>query len=341
MHGRAQLPRAACVEGCVRRAYIYLLLLIAGASVVLTFAPASNAGAAVSKVRFGIGNQHSDMFSDPRWQALGLKITRYNIPWNAAEDDYQLDRALDFVKSARAANVEVLLHLTGRLVDGEREPLPTRAAYGRELRKLMAIFRPLGVTTWGVWNEENHPTEATFARPDRAAQFFLEMRSQCSTCTIDALDLLTQGTPRSSGVASYRGYTKGFFKALGKKASLVKVIGIHNYGELTTTEGAGVSRDLINYAKRFNKKTRFWITESGGIAANRSRACDEERQQIGEVRMFSHAAALAKNGVDRLYMYNWTADTCTSVHDSGLIRPDGTARPALAEIQRGARNFSR
>jgi hypothetical protein len=326
----------------VRRVYVLLLLLVAGASVAFVISPVRSASAAVSPVRFGIGDQHTAMFADPRWQALGLKITRYNIPWNAAEDPIALDAALDFVRTARAHDVQVLLQITGRTYDDVREPLPTLAQYRTQLRQLLAIFRPLGVNTWGVWNEANHPSEATFGRPDRAAQFFLEMYADCGGCTINALDLLTQGSPRSTGVASYRGYTKGFFAALGKKASLVKIIGIHNYGELITAgAGAGVSRDLITYAKRFDKHARFWITESGGIASNRSRTCDLQRQKAGEVRMFSHAAALAKNGVDRLYAYNWTADQCGYLFDSGLINADGTARPALAAVQQGAKNFSR
>lgn len=326
----------------MRRAYVLLLLLIAGASFAFVVSPASNASAAVSKVRFGIGDQHPEMFADPRWQDLDLRITRYNIPWDAAEDPVALQRAIDFVTAAGDADVQVLLHLTGRVIDGVREPVPTKGAYGVQLRKLIRIFRPLGVTSWGTWNEENHPTQATFGRPDRAAQFFLQMHADCKGCTIVALDLLTSGSQRSTGVASYRGYTSRFFKALGKKASLVKIIGFHNYGELIDQgNGASISRDLTTYSRRYNKKLRFWITESGGIASNRSRTCSEDRQYVGDTRMFSHAAALAKNGVDRLYAYNWTADSCGYLFDSGLIRADGTARPALAAIQKGAKNFSR
>ncbi|MDO9355097.1 MAG: hypothetical protein Q7T55_15465 [Solirubrobacteraceae bacterium] len=294
-----------------------------------------------SKVRFGIGDQHTAMFTDVRWTSMDLRITRYFIPWDAADDRAQLDRAIGFVEAARAANVEVLLHLTGRIYDGTRERTPTAAAYTREARKLIAIFRPMGVRTWGVWNEENHPTQPTFAQPTRAAQYFLAMRAACTGCTIVALDLLTQGGARSTGVASYRGYTQRFFKALGRKASYVKIIGIHNYGDLTIDGGVKISRDLITYAKRFNRKARFWITESGGIASNRGRTCSETRQANSTQRMFTHAASLAKNGVDRLYMYNWTADDCIALHDSGLIRKDGSARPALGVIEQNVGSFAR
>jgi hypothetical protein len=329
----------------VRRAVVpFLLSLLAVLALHGATAPAASAQTAPlpqSKVRFGIGDQHTAMFSDVRWTSMNLRITRYFIPWDAADDQVQLDRAIAFVQAARAAHVDVLLHLTGRIYDGTRERAPSATQYTRQLKKLIAIFRPMGVRTWGVWNEENHPTQPTFAQPTRAAQYFLAMRAACTGCTIVALDLLTQGGARSKGVASYRGYTQRFFKALGRKATYVEIIGIHNYGDLTINGGVRISRDLINYAKRFNRKTRFWITESGGIASNRARLCSETRQADSTQRMFTHAASLAKNGVDRLYMYNWTADDCVALHDSGLIRADGTARPALGVIEENIGSFAR
>lgn len=307
----------------------------------LAAGPASSAEAR-SKVRFGIGDQHTAMFTDARWASMELKTTRYLIPWDAAQDEEQLRRAEAFVTAARGAGVETLMHLTGRIYDGEAEPLPSRAAYRRAVDRLVEIFRPMGVRTWGVWNEANHSTQPTNHRPDKAAQFFLEMRSACAGCTIVAVDVLTQGGPRSDGLSSYRGYLRRFYGALGRsKRGLAKIVGIHNYGELTLSKGAVISRDLTTFARRYNRAARFWITESGGIASNRSRTCSESRQATGETRMFSHAAALAKNGVDRLYLYNWTAERCRDLHDSGLIREDGTARPALAVVQRGAKAFAR
>lgn len=325
----------------MRRLLLTFALVALAALSAFTALPATDALAAGSKVRFGIGDQHTTMFTDPRWSSMDLKITRYFIPWDAAEDEEQLARAERFVTAANEAGVEVLMHLTGRIYDGDVEPLPSRTAYRREVRKLVDVFRPMGVEDWGVWNEANHSTQPTNHRPDRNAQFFLEMRAACSGCNIVAVDLLTQGGPKSDGLSSYRGYLRRFYAALGSKRSLAKIVGIHNYGELVLTKGAVISRDLTTFARRYNKKTRFWITESGGIAANRSRACSESRQAVGETRMFSHAAALAKNGVDRLYMYNWTGEACRGLHDSGLIRQDGTARPALAKVQNGAKGFAR
>ncbi len=295
-----------------------------------------------SKIRFAIADQHTPMFTDPRWQALGLKKTRYNVPWDAATDPFQRQRVIDYVTAANAAGVETLVHLTGQMgPGGAREALPTLAEYRTAMRALVALLRPMGVTTWGAWNEANHSTQPTIKRPDRAAQFFLELRRACSGCTIVAVDLLTQGGPTSTGGATYRGYLKRFMTALGSKRSLVKIIGVHNYGELTESKGPYRSRDLMQFARRYAKSTRFWMTETGGVAATRTRPCSEARQVTGTQRMFSHARALEPFGLDRVYQYNWTAHTCTNLFDSGLIRQDGTSRPALEVVIRGAATMRR
>jgi hypothetical protein len=153
--------------------------------------------------------------------------------------------------------------------------------------------------------------------------------------------VLTQGNPRSTGVSTYRGWLGRFYRALGSKRSLAKIVGIHNYGELTLPYGPNLSRDLITFTKRYNRKTKFWLTESGGIASSKSRWCNLSRQTKGTRRMFLHAATLAPMGVDRLYQYNWTADSCTAHWDSGLIRSDGSARPAYDVVRREARRFAK
>ncbi len=325
----------------MRRCLWSCLLGLVASLMLASASGAAGAGRAEVPVRFGIGDQHAAMFDDPRWQTLGLRITRLNVPWDAARDPAALARATAFVVRARERDVDVLVHLTGRAPGGVVEPLPTRPAYRSAVRALVAQLRPLGVTTWGTWNEANHATQPTSHAPERAAQYFLELRAACRGCTIVAADVLTQGTPRSRGPASYRGWLGRFLRALGPHRQRATLIGIHNYGELIDAGGAGRSRDLTRFVRRSVPGARFWITESGGIAASRTRTCDEARQATGTRRMFSHAAALAPNGVTRLYAYNWTAADCTTLHDSGLIRADGSARPALTITQEQAPRFAR
>ncbi len=337
-HVAAQLPKTRRSMTGVPRAAVLILLTMLGVALP---AAARAASPPTSPVRFGIADQHTAMFADARWQELGLRITRLNVPWNAASDPVALAATKDYVRQASDHGASTLVHLTGRAPGGILERLPSRTAYRAAVRSLVAELRPLGVTTWGAWNEANHSSQPTSHHPERAAQFFLELRTACGGCTIVAADVLTQGSPRSTGVASYRGWLGRFYRALGTKRALATLVGIHNYGELVSAAGPGISRDLTRFVRRYARHARFWITESGGIAANRSRSCSEARQVTGTRRMFSHARALAKDGVARLYLYNWTAADCDGLHDSGLIRADGSARPALAIVQAEAPRFAR
>ena len=120
----------------------------------------------------------------------------------------------------------------------------------------------------------------------------------------------------------------------------MKLVGIHNYGDLVASKGPRNARDLIAFVRSRDRGARFWLTESGGLAASRVRPCSEARQTLGVRRMFIQAAQLWP-AVQRLYQYNWTGDSCSNAFDSGLIRSDGTARPALRIVQQEVPFFSR
>ncbi|MEH3054442.1 MAG: hypothetical protein PGN13_10630 [Patulibacter minatonensis] len=292
-------------------------------------------------ILFGIGDQHATMFADTRWQALDFTITRLNVPWNATSDPALIGWAEDYVRAARDAGVETLVHVTGRAKSGVAEPLPSVAAYRRSVGQLVARLRPLGVHVWGAWNEANHLTQPTALHPERAARFARELRRLCADCTIVAADVLVQGGPGSRTPTSYRPWLRAFLTAYGARSDARLLIGMHNYGELIVSSKPTRARDLIRFVRRTVPSARFWITESGGIAASRDRPCDERRQVVGQRRMFAQAARLAPAGVERLYAYSWSAATCASGYDSGLIRPDGTSRPALAIVERWAPRFAR
>jgi hypothetical protein len=56
--------------------------------------------------------------------------------------------------------------------------------------------------------------------------------------------------------------------------------------------------------------------------------------------MFSLARKFRRD-VKRLYGYNWQGTDCTSRFDAGLVRIDGTTRPASDAFKRGLRSFAR
>ena len=121
--------------------------------------------------------------------------------------------------------------------------LPTVREYRSKVAQLIERYRPIGVRTWGAMNEANHASQPTWNNPRRAAEYFLALRSMCKRCTILALDVLDQrGVDR---------YIKRFYAALGRRRSLAKFVGIHNYSDTNRRRDSG-TRLIIDTVKGQN-----------------------------------------------------------------------------------------
>jgi hypothetical protein len=214
--------------------------------------------------------------------------------------------------------------------------LPSLSTYKKDVGALVKHFKAKGVKEWGVWNEANHKSQPTYNNPKRAAEFFVAMRSMCSGCTIVALDVLDQ-----AGVASY---IKRWFAAVPKsKRQYVKTVGIHNYSDVNrkrTSGTAGIIHDVRKY-KGSKKSTAFWMTETGSVVSFGSAfPCSESRAASRTTYMFTLAKKY-KSYIKRLYDYNWLGSDCQGRFDSGLVRTDGSLRPAYDTFKKGAASFSR
>lgn len=307
-----------------------LLILLAA----LAVAPA--AASARTNVAVGLGDQSAAMFSAPAYKALGLKKTRYFIGWNAASKPAELAKADAFTAAAKAAGVRVLMHVSDPDLRQNKGKLPSVAEYKRSVGKLVKRYRKAGVSEWGVWNEANHNSQATFRSPKRAAQFFVAMRTICKGCTIVALDVLDQ-----RGVTTY---VKKFYAALTpaqKRAA--KVVGIHNYSDTNRRRSSGTASIIREVKRRDSVKTALWFTETGGVVQfGGSFPC--EGGEARAANRISYMFALAKKyraSVKRLYSYNWQGTDCTSRFDAGLVRLDGTTRPSYDAFKAGLAGFAR
>lgn len=322
----------------VNRRLFPTLLIALG---LLVAVPAS-ASAAKIKVAVGIGDQSPAMFADANWKALNLKKTRYFIEWNAIDQPDQLATADRFVEAARRAGVKVLMHIsTDDINSVPRRPLPSVREYKTKVRALIARYKPMRVTEWGVWNEANHKSQPTARNPKRAAQFYKAFKGMCKNCKIVALDVLDQ-----SGVEKY---IASWMKAAGSSGRSARIIGIHNYSQVNrritakkaSSKYPGTAR-IIKAVRKKNKVAKFWYTETGGLASfGRAFRCDLTRQANRTKFMFSMIKTYDKD-VERLYSYNWfgTNPRCNSF-DAGLVDADGTPRPAYATFKQGLKKTSR
>jgi len=306
------------------------------ALLALLFAFAGSAGPAAARtnIAVGLGDQNASMFTAPAYKALGLRKTRYFIGWDAASRPAELARATAFVRAARAARVKVLMHISDPDLRRNKGRLPSVRQYRRSVGRLVRRFRRLGVSEWGVWNEANHDSQATFRNPRRAAQFFGAMRSICRGCTIVALDVLDQ--PGATG------YVRRWYAALPRsQRRFATIVGLHNYSDTNRKRSTGTARIISEIRRRDSTRTAIWLTETGGVVAfGGSFPCDEKRAADRVAYMFVLAAKFRRD-VKRLYGYNWQGTDCTSRFDAGLVRLDGTPRPSYDAFARGLRTFAR
>jgi len=308
------------------------------ASLAIGALPAS-AGAKTG-VRVGIGDQQASMFDSPLFQRAKFKRVRYFVPWNIMDDDQQLAVAKAYVQRARKDHIQVLLHLSSDDLRIKKAKLPSVAAYRKQVKRIASTFRPLGVRDFGAWNEVNHASQPTYRSPTRAADFFVEayraIKPRCSFCNVVALDVLDQ-----TGVERYmRSFYRHLSSTYRRRAT---VVGIHNYGDVNRRRTT-FTRNIIRQSHSFNSKTRFWFTETGGLVKfGRSFPCSETRARNRLRNMFDLAKTYHSSGVERMYVYNWTAppDGCDARFDAGLVNFDGTARPGYTYLRQKLPNFLR
>jgi hypothetical protein len=312
------------------------LLLLAALAASLVLVP--GAAQARTSVRVGVGDQQISMFDQPAFQRAKFKRVRYFIAWNAMDDDAARLAATAFVQRARRDGFSVLLHVSSDNLAIKKAKLPSVAQYKSKVGRLVSYFRGLGVREFGAWNEANHASQPTYRSPTRAAQFFREMyrmvKGRCSSCAVVALDVLDQ-----TGVERYmRTWYRALSATYRRRATLV---GIHNYGDVNRLRTT-FTRNIIRQSHHYNRSTRFWFTETGGIVKfGRSFPCSTSRAASRLKYMFKLARTYHSSGVERAYMYNWTGAGCNARFDAGVTGPDGSTRKGYTVLRQQLPNYLR
>ncbi len=312
------------------------LLLSLVALAVLT--AGAQSASAKTPIRVGIGDQQVSMFDQDAFQRAKIERVRYFIPWNATDNPTELFRATAYVQRARAEGMQVFLHISSDDLRRRRAELPSVERYRSRVGRLVRHFRKLGVREFGAFNEANHDSQPTWRSPTRAASFFRELyrmvKPGCSGCAVVALDVLDQpGVER---------YMRSFYRALtATYRRRATIVGIHNYGDVnrqrTTFTGS-----IIRQARAYNRSTKFWYTETGGIVNfGRNFKCSTSRAASRLDDMFDLAKRYRRSGVQRLYVYNWTGAGCDARFDAGLTTPGGRTRAGYRVLRRHLPNFMR
>ncbi len=301
--------------------------MLAATAVVASALPESSSGAV--RVRVGFGDQTGHSFSDPLFRKLRIKRVRVFAPWNVAlkrRDRRNLDI---WLRSARNARAEPLVHFSA--ATGSRCPRrPCRAPSSRAFRKAFKRFRKRyrWVRTIGVWNEANHRSQPTFKRPKHAAIYYNIVRRYCRKCRIVAADVIDE-----------RNMVR-WLRVFRRYAKRPRIWGLHNYRDTNPRrrQKLGGTRRLLRTVRR----GQVWLTETGGIVKfGRSWPCSETRARNRLRNMFSLARRFRSRGVQRLYVYNWSGAGCDARFDAGLVNPDGSPRPGYDYLRRALGNYLR
>jgi hypothetical protein len=270
--------------------------------------------AAQARVGIGIADQKPDMFSDPRYDALGIRYARLNLRWDVLSDAGATAALDTWMAGAQATGARPL-------VTFDRSPArpsynPTPAQMASALKRLRARYPQLKDVS--TWNEAN-----LSKKPELVARWYLALRKACPTCTVLGVDLVDHGNAVS--------WAQRFVKAAKRTP---RVWGLHNYvdaNRMTTTS----TRALLKAVGG-----NLWFTETGGVVARHNGsgvAFPTSPTRAAQVTsfIFNRLATISPR-IQRVYLYHWDTGLeagGAATWDSGFVGPDGEARPALGVLQ--------
>jgi hypothetical protein len=328
---RSRLPRILRSPGrrqifAVPAALVALSVGIVHAGALAASAPARSAHA--SRLAIGISDNSADLFRDPRFRWLGVRIARIVVPWDVVSRPRELAWEAAWLEGAQAQGVRPLVAFN----DDPSHPSrgPSLAAYAKAVVAFKKLFP--WVLDYSPWNEENHPLQPTGSNPRLAADYYNVLSGRCHGCSITAADVLD--TPNM--VTWLRGFLHWAYRP--------RLWGLHSYVDV----GLG-SHERTSQLLRL-VHGQVWFTEGGGVVWRWERPYGSSQASY-IVHPETHAAELARRllslarispRVTRVYYYQWRVPHTLQwarAHgriswDSGLLRPDCSTRPAFSVIAR-------
>jgi hypothetical protein len=292
----------------------------------LARAPAAAGAHAGPRLALGISDNSTALFGDPRFRWLGVHVARLVVPWDIVRRPRELAWYSAWLQAARAQRVRPLVAFNADPSHPRR--LPGLAAYTGAAESFMNLFP--WVLDYTPWNEENHPLQPTANDPRRAAEYFNVLSSYCPSCSITAADVLD--------IPNMATWVRSFLRF----AHRPRLWGLHSYVDV----GLG-SHERTSLLLRM-VRGQVWFTEAGGVVWRWERPYHSHRATY-IVHPETHAALLARRllslaaispRVTRVYYYQWRVPHTlrwARAHgglswDSGLLRPDCSARPAFFVI---------
>ncbi len=277
--------------------------------------PSAAPSAIIRKIVWGIDDQHIALFADPRWHALPLRNVRYFVPWDLMHEPHYLHLADHYLTIAGRTRTVPLIAITQSNIRGRTRYLPSLALYRRDVGWMMRRF--WWIKEWTPWNEANLLDQATLHNPARAAAYWRVALKLCHRCTVT-----------SPSLVGYRLASRKWMRAFVRAArGLHGPWAIHIYNDINE-----FNTDALTTLERELPKGPIWVTEVGGWVRFVGYPPNLGRQRRAEQFLFQ-VARTAYPRISRWYLYQWFASSRADRWDSGLLNPNGTARPALKVVQ--------
>jgi hypothetical protein len=277
----------------------------------------------------GIGDEHPEMFTNPLWQQLHTKITRYIAPYDAAVRPYSLKQAEIWIGAAEARHQKILVSF----YHSEYTPttLPSVAGYQRDVQKFVRLFPR--VREYQSWDEANRGNiRGALASPSAAAdaRYYQALIRVCKGCTVSGLDILD-----ARDIGPTLTYIAEFKHEIGRLETIMpRVSGLHNYSDVNRLE-SWRTRELVRALGG-----EVWLTETGGIvnlAPYFPNHGGEGLRRSATVLKYVFGVAGKYPQIKRLYLFDWTGASPSARFDAGLMDARYKPRPGYVSVCRALR----
>jgi hypothetical protein len=305
--------------------------LLAGSSSYAAGATKPSAHAASSYLT-GIGDQQTEMFTNPLWTQLHTKIARYIAPYDAAVRPYSLQLARAWITAAEANHQQVLV----AFYHSEYTPtkMPSVAVYQRDVEKFIKLFPH--VRQYQPWNEANRGTIVEVVKGKRhialvspsalqSAQYYRALKLACKVCTVVGLDVLDAPvvTPTLEYIAQFK------HDIARLKTVMPSVWGLHNYSDTNRLQGTRTKAILAAVPGQ------VWLTETGGIVQFGSAFPNKKGSGLtraAKALSYMFKIAGSSSRIKRLYIYDWTGGNAATRFDAGLMNGKYEPRPGYVVV---------
>lgn len=280
----------------------------------------------------GIGDQQTEMFTNPLWLQLHTKIARYIAPYDAAVRPYSLQLAREWIGEAEADHQQVLV----AFYHSEYTPtkMPSVTVYQRDVKKFLALFPK--VKQYQAWNEANRGTVVEIVKGKRhiglvspsasqSAQYYKALRAICRGCTLTGLDILDgpSVSPSLRYIAEYK------HEVARLKLPMPKLWGLHNYSDTNRFQTTRTRAILAAVPGQ------VWLTETGGIVQFGSAFPNKKGSGLtraSKALSFMFKIAASNSRIKRLYIFQWSGGTAAVRFDAGLMDPKYNPRPGYVVV---------